>query len=180
MGAALQFALLALFAHVAGLHYLLATAFSVEAVILHNFVWHWRWTWHDRRGTSGCAIAALARFNLSNGLVSLTANLLSAYLLTGVWRIDPVIASLVSTAVASLANFFLSDRFVFASSPMQAETSASQRVCKLPTFTFRSPAKCFRLFSPSTPSTVRSPPVMWASKESGPDLMHQESKTAPP
>ena len=115
MGAALQFTLLALFTHVAGMHYLLATAFSVEAAILHNFVWHRRWTWHDRRGISYPAIVALARFNLTNGLVSLTANLLSAYLLTGVWRVDPVIASLVSTGVASLANFFLSDRFVFAS-----------------------------------------------------------------
>ena len=114
IGAALQFALLALLTHVAGMHYLLATAISVEATILHNFVWHRRWTWHDRSGKSFSAIAALARFNLTNGLVSLTANLLSAYLLTGVWRIDPVVASLVSTGVASLANFFLSDRFVFA------------------------------------------------------------------
>ena len=113
MGAVLQFALLAFFVHAVGLHYLLATGLSVEAAVLHNFVWHRRWTWHDRRGTPGHAISSLARFNLTNGLVSISSNLLSAYLLTGLWRIDPVVASMVSIAIGSLANFFLSDRVVF-------------------------------------------------------------------
>jgi len=115
MGAALQLSLLALLVHVAGMHYLLATACSVEAAILHNFIWHRRWTWHDRRGAPEEAGAALARFNLTNGLVSISGNLFSAYLLTGVWGIDPVVASMVSIAISSLANFFLSDRVVFVS-----------------------------------------------------------------
>ena len=115
MGAALQLALLALFAHVVGMHYLVATAISAEAAILHNFVWHRRWTWDDRLCASDAAGAVLARFNLTNGLVSISANLLSAYLLTGFWRIDPVVASLVSMAIGALANFFLSDRVVFVS-----------------------------------------------------------------
>ena len=113
MGAALQLALLAFFVHAVGMHYLLATAFSVEAAILHNFVWHRRWTWADRRGASDPPGAALARFNVTNGLVSISGNLLSAYLLTGLWRIDPVVANMVSIAIGSLANFFLSDRVVF-------------------------------------------------------------------
>lgn len=115
MGAALQLALLALLVHVVGMHYLWATALSVEAAILHNFLWHRRWTWADRRGASDGAAAALARFNLTNGLVSISGNLLSAYLLTGLWRIDPVVANLVTIAVGSLANLFLSDRVVFVS-----------------------------------------------------------------
>jgi putative flippase GtrA len=114
MGAILQLALLALCVHVVGMHYLLATALSVEAAILHNFLWHRRWTWADRRGASHAA-AALARFNLTNGLVSIGGNLLSACLLTGFWRIDPVVANLVSMAVGSLANLFLCDRVVFVS-----------------------------------------------------------------
>ena len=121
MGAALQFALLGLLVHVAGLNYLLATALSVEAAILHNFLWHRRWTWDDRRGASDRAGAALARFNLTNGLVSISANLLSAYLLTGVWRIDPVLSSILSVAAGSLANFFLCDRVVFA--PLRSNPS---------------------------------------------------------
>ena len=115
IGAVIQFTLLAFLGRVVSMHYLLATVLSVEAAVLHNFIWHWRWTWHDRRAVVGHAIAALARFNLTNGLVSITANLLSALLLTGAWQIDPIIASLVSTAAGSVANFFLSDRLVFAS-----------------------------------------------------------------
>ena len=115
IGAGIQFTLVAFLGRVVSMHYLLATGLSVEAAVLHNFIWHWRWTWRDRRGARGHAIAALARFNLTNGLVSIAANLLSAFLLTGAWQIDPVIASLVSTAVGSVANFFLSDRRVFAS-----------------------------------------------------------------
>lgn len=115
MGGTVQLGLLALFVHVVGMHYLLATALSVEAAIIHNFVWHRRWTWADRRGASDAAGAALARFNLTNGLVSIGGNLLSSCLLTGLWRIDPVVANLVSIAVGSLANLFLSDRVVFVS-----------------------------------------------------------------
>ena len=115
VGAVIQFTVLAFFGRVVSMHYLLATVVSVEAAVLHNFIWHWRWTWHDRRGARGHALAALARFNLTNGLVSIAANLLTAFLLTGEWRIDPIIASLVSTAAGSVANFFLSDRLVFAS-----------------------------------------------------------------
>ena len=32
----------------AGLPYPVATALAVEASILHNFLWHERWTWADR------------------------------------------------------------------------------------------------------------------------------------
>jgi putative flippase GtrA len=115
MGAVLQLSLLALLVHAAGTNYLLATACSVEAAILHNFIWHRRWTWYDRQGALHRAGAALARFNLTNGLVSISGNLFSAYLLTGVWGIDPVVASMASIAISSLANFFLSDRVVFVS-----------------------------------------------------------------
>jgi len=122
MGAAVQCAVLALFVHVVGMHYLLATALSVEAATLHNFVWHWRWTWNDRRNRSSPAVAALARFNLTNGLVSITASLVSAYLLTGIWLIDPVVSSMASIAIGSLANFVLSDRVVFAKARPPAAT----------------------------------------------------------
>jgi putative flippase GtrA len=46
-GVAVQLACLALLVH-AGSHYLAATALAVEAAVLHNFLWHQRWTWRDR------------------------------------------------------------------------------------------------------------------------------------
>ena len=32
----------------AGVPYAFATALAVEVAILHNFLWHERWTWADR------------------------------------------------------------------------------------------------------------------------------------
>jgi putative flippase GtrA len=117
MGAGLQLALLALFAHIVGLHYLIATVCAVEAAILHNFIWHRQWTWEGRRGASCGPVAALARFHLTNGLVSISGAALAACFLTGICGIAPVVANLVSIALGSLANYFLSDRVVFVSHP---------------------------------------------------------------
>lgn len=113
MGAVLQFATLSALIYVARVHYMWATALSVEAAILHNFVWHRRWTWADRRKSSGPALAALARFNLTSGLVSISGNLLSVYVLTGLAGVNPVIANAAAIILGSLANLLLFDRVVF-------------------------------------------------------------------
>ena len=41
------------------LHYLLATALAVEATVLHNFFWHKRFTWADRKSTNWGAPAEI-------------------------------------------------------------------------------------------------------------------------
>jgi putative flippase GtrA len=33
-----------------GVHYLVGAALAIELAVLHNFAWHERWTWADRRG----------------------------------------------------------------------------------------------------------------------------------
>ncbi len=35
-----------------GCHYLPATGFAVETAVLHNFLWHQRFTWSDRINVS--------------------------------------------------------------------------------------------------------------------------------
>ena len=49
----------------AGVPYPLATALAVEASILHNFLWHERWTWADRlvpaEGEKALSRASLGR-----------------------------------------------------------------------------------------------------------------------
>src|ERR1700683_4294103 len=75
IGVAAQLAALGIFHGVLRLDYLTATALAVEAAVLHNFVWHERWTWRDRTGSRGGATARLLRFNLSAGLVSIPTNL---------------------------------------------------------------------------------------------------------
>jgi len=116
VGIGVQLAFLALLVHGFRLHYLAATALAVEAAVLHNFFWHWKWTWADRqRAGSVSPGSALLRFHLTNGLVSIAGNILLMRILAGTWNLPPVFANLLSIALCSLVNFFLSDRFVFGS-----------------------------------------------------------------
>ncbi len=98
----------------AGMDYLLATTLAVEAAILHNFVWHERYTWHDRVSTSTWeSFARLVRFHLTNGAVSLAGNALAMRWLVGELRLPVIPANLVAITACWLLNFLLSDRVVF-------------------------------------------------------------------
>ena len=99
-----------------GLEYMLATMLAVESAVLHNFVWHERFTWADRAGERGWEVAGrLFRFNLTTGAVSIGGNLVLMRLLVGEAHCRPVVANLVSIAACSLVNFLVSDRWVFSS-----------------------------------------------------------------
>ncbi|MBI4481591.1 MAG: GtrA family protein [Acidobacteria bacterium] len=115
-GLVVQAGSLGFLVHVFGLHYLLATFVAVEAAVLHNFVWHRKWTWADRQGAeSAAAGSTLLRFNLTNGMVSMAGNIFFMRLLVGGGMLEPVAANLLSILCCSLVNFLLSDRFVFIS-----------------------------------------------------------------
>ena len=110
-GIVVQAAALAALLHIAPTHYLIDTALAVEAAIIHNFVWHRRWTWADRRETN--LALELLRFNLTNGATSLAGNLILMLILVGGLRFKPLVANLITIAICSLVNFVLADRFVF-------------------------------------------------------------------
>jgi len=94
--------------------YLLATALAVEAAILHNFVWHERWTWVDRTTNHDSSrLARLIRFNLTIGTLSIGENLLFMELLVGRLEIHYLLANLITIACCSILNFVASDRLVF-------------------------------------------------------------------
>ena len=97
-----------------GLHfnYLLATALAVEAAVIHNFLWHERFTWKDREKTSS-SLVRFIKFNLTNGLLSILGNLGLMKLLVGWFHLNYIAANLVAITLCSLANFLISDRFVF-------------------------------------------------------------------
>lgn len=97
-----------------GLHfnYLLATALAVETAVIHNFIWHERFTWKDREKNTS-PLVRFMKFNLSNGLLSITGNLLLMRLLTSLFHFNYLMANLIAITVCSLANFLVSDRFVF-------------------------------------------------------------------
>ena len=111
IGIAVQLGSLALFASVLKINYLLATALSVEAAVLHNFVWHELFTWADRRTTN--SLARFFRFNLTTGVVSIAGNLLSMKLLVGFVGMCYLPANLLSIAACSLLNFVIADRAIF-------------------------------------------------------------------
>src|SRR5258708_24527715 len=107
----------ALFVLTHGAHpfgYLLATAAAVDLAVLNNFIWHQRWTWRDRpTATAGETLRRLAKFNLTNGAISLTGNLVFMSILVGRLSL-PIAGSNVASVVAcSICNFFLADRVAF-------------------------------------------------------------------
>ena len=120
LGMGLQLTLMAAMIRM-GVHYLPATALAVEATVLHNFVWHQRWTWRDRPTVSpGASAARLARFQLLNGSVSLCGNLALMSLLSGRAGLDPIAANILSIVACSLLNFAGSHAVVFAASRPRA------------------------------------------------------------
>jgi len=116
IGIVVQLAALAILRSWLKLNYLLATAIAVEIAVLHNFIWHERFTWADRppaRLTH--SLIRLAKFNATNGAVSIVGNLLLMRLLVGQLKFNYVLSNCVAIAVCSLLNFLLGDRFVFES-----------------------------------------------------------------
>src|SRR5262249_31589394 len=111
IGIAVQIAVLWLLTR-AGVPYLAATALAVASAVVHNFVWHQRWTWADRRRDEA-PLRTFASFALANGAVSLVTNLVAMAALVGALGLAPVAANLVAIAAAGLVNFWLGDRVVF-------------------------------------------------------------------
>jgi dolichol-phosphate mannosyltransferase len=114
LGAGLQLAVLGVLTRLTPLHYLWATVVAVEATVLHNFCWHERWTWSDRRAASRRHVyMRLGHFQLTNGLVSIAGNVLLMRVFTGSLGMDPLAANIVSILICSLANFGASEWLVF-------------------------------------------------------------------
>ncbi len=97
-----------------GVNYLVATALAVEAAVLHNFVWHERFTWKDRSGGPAREIALrLLRFHAGNGVVSIAGNLVLMRLFVGALHWRYLVANGVTIAACSLLNFAAGEWFVF-------------------------------------------------------------------
>ena len=114
LGIAVQLSVL--FGLKSGIHfnYLLATALAVEVAVVHNFLWHERYTWVDRVHPSWrSSLPRLLRFNLAAGAVSILGNLALMKLMVGLGHVNYLIANGVAVAVCSLLNFLVSEEWVF-------------------------------------------------------------------
>jgi putative flippase GtrA len=134
IGIGVQFGALFFLKSAFHLHYLVATAIAVETAVVHNFIWHERFTWADRVvaqsinkqgepirtarrvgsvGLSPAVVRRLFRFHLANGAVSILGNLAIMKVLVGLEHMNYLLANLIAIAICSLANFVLSDQWVF-------------------------------------------------------------------
>jgi putative flippase GtrA len=96
------------------LNYLLATALAVETAVIHNFLWHERYTWADRVHPSWQkSLPRLLRFNLAAGGVSIAGNLALMKLMVGLGHMNYLIANAIAIASCSLLNFMVSEEWIF-------------------------------------------------------------------
>ena len=114
IGVGVQLVALTILAGQLELNYLVATALAVETAVIHNFLWHERWTWADRftQGRQG-SWRRFAQFNLTTGTLSIVGNLLFMRFFVGSLGMHYLVANLLTIAVCSVLNFVVSDRLVF-------------------------------------------------------------------
>ena len=108
-GATLQLLIVAVLAHAFRVHYGVATAMALGATLVHNFIWHVRWTWRDRRPGTGYVVA-FVRFASANGGVSILGTALLVPLCVERFGLPAVAANVVAIAVCGLVNFWLASR----------------------------------------------------------------------
>jgi len=111
IGVVVQFVVLAALKSGMQLDYLLATGLAVEAAVIHNFLWHERFTWADR--VSESSWVRFAKFNLTTGLFSIVGNLVVMKFLVGWAGVNYLVANGMTIAACSVVNFVVSDRVVF-------------------------------------------------------------------
>ena len=114
MGVVVQLVVLAGFTRVLHGHYLIATALAIEVAVVHNFVWHQRYTWRERCSGGGGWWGRMVRFQLSNGAVSMVGNLVLMRLLVQGMGMKVVVANGLAIVCCSVMNFALGEGWAFA------------------------------------------------------------------
>lgn len=120
IGIGVQLGTLEALARLAHLPYLVATGLAVEAAVLHNFVWHERYTWSDRASVDFVQmLARLGRFNFSTGAISIVGNVAVMRLLVGMAHLPYLPSNLMAIATCGLVNFLINHHYVFRAIPEQ-------------------------------------------------------------
>jgi putative flippase GtrA len=114
MGAVLQLTLMFLLMRCFVALKIAATPVAVEVAILHNFVWHERFTWSDHGPKSSRRLALrFWRFHASNGLISLAGNTIFTYCLVERFNAPVLPTAMLAIVLCSVANFLIVDRWVY-------------------------------------------------------------------
>jgi len=128
LGFAVQITAFAILTTVGQWPWLPATIVAVELAVVHNFLWHDRWTWRDRSGARHPPSVAghrcvesrttrFVRFNMTTGLTSIAGNAVLMAVSVGVMRLPGAAANVLAVGAMSVVNFVVSDRWVFPPAP---------------------------------------------------------------
>ena len=112
MGFAVQAAAILLLTSVGGVPVAVATAIAVALAIAHNFVWHERWTWADRKGSSG-VLTRLLRFGAATGAVSLVGTVVLTTAYDSLLMIPIVASNLLAVWTVGILNYLMLDRVIY-------------------------------------------------------------------
>ncbi|HEY7390769.1 MAG TPA: GtrA family protein [Bryobacteraceae bacterium] len=115
LGGALQVILFECLIRCAHLREATAAPIAVEAVILHNYFWHARITWRDRK-IAGIwqRVGQLWRYHAGNGFVSIVGNTVLAYWFVQRFAWPAPASEVLAIAICAPVNFFVADRWVYA------------------------------------------------------------------
>jgi len=113
IGFVLQLGTLTFLTQAVGWPYEPATALAVALAVLHNFWWHERWTWRDRTAMGPGLGGRIARYYVTTGATSIAGNLAMTAIGVELFGCSPIVANVAAVAGSSLANFVISDRWVF-------------------------------------------------------------------
>lgn len=92
--------------------YQAATVVAVATAVLHNFVWHRRWTWEGLARQTPVAVL-FARFVAANGLTSLFGNVVIMLALVGLCGVPVVPANIIAIGLCGTLNYLIADNLVF-------------------------------------------------------------------
>lgn len=114
MGICVQLVAVYLLGSILALNSFCATALAAELAVLHNFLWHQRFTWRDRRdATRRVVYRRLLVFNATTGAMSIGSNLLVVSLLMREFHAPLLLANLCAVGACSVANFVTSNVVIF-------------------------------------------------------------------
>lgn len=118
IGFAVQMGMLATLVDFCRWPYVWATLAAVETAVLHNFMWHRRWTWRDRaeQSLSGF-LTQMIRFHLFNGATSLIGNAVVISILVQWLHLPVLSAGALAVGTCTVANFLCAHLVVFRSRP---------------------------------------------------------------
>jgi putative flippase GtrA len=119
MGAVIQLLLLYFVTKEVGIPSVAAMPIAVEIALLHNFIWHERFTWRDRSLSTDSSESAreiagrLWRFHIASGLISLGGNTMAMYFLVERLAVPTMPAAVAAMILCSVVNFLATDRWVY-------------------------------------------------------------------